>query len=840
MLRSDRVLLNMLSKKEGIVSANIINTDITADYEHYNFRYEELKHAFHAWGVATGSITETIRKLSKQYLVYSGKNIHVRHNKSTQYQELVAYVDPVLLQASLLSENLNSGYMAIYQIDSLLNNQHPLAYPVEQFHGVEYSDNHIHTGGILEAEAALVQFQFEALKANKNRFKDLDSIPREFSFLRSEQLKSQNLPNMLNALSTLLIDFIQKKPDKPRWQELSDLSNPILANTQGIKTNICLPSFPPSAVEELLHKAYLMYGQAEYNKSHLLILTAIIYFIDNFPKDREAGKQWFLRTFHAYLCCSHVLRSLMVMRGVGLTDFIGFFRSSFRQNTVTNNLQSVFNRRGRADYEALKQGPLTVSKLNKTFQDAIRFTEVETLSQNHFCLHFSRSCPDGDGKKVLKKRQAVNKEIEKLAKLWSPAAIRKKKKNHQSLSEPTDYDLAQWIRGLDVAGNENHYKIEVFAPALRWLRGEGWQKTPFIWPKLRTPYLSVHAGEDFNHILSGLRHIDETVRYCDYQANDRLGHALALGISPKQWAQRQSSFYLTRGEYLDNLVWCHHYATELSAIHPTANAMTQWLDSRIQKEAAYLYANASIETNGFTPLSSHLFQAWQLRRNCPLKYKNYFPDDKQHSAPVTQRDSAWLPDFSAKNSGVDRMSEHAYGLWQHYASPDPLDDKQSRFDELLLFVYDNSDRYATDSDVIVITDKELELYELIQDYLITQYDHMGIILEACPTSNVYIARLEDYHEHPVFRWYPPKSDMLTEGSPFNKFGLRKGPVRVCINTDDPGIFPTDLPNEHRSLKEAAIQYHGVCHEDAHRWSERLREIGVETFNQQRCSLVYGE
>lgn len=196
----------------------------------------------------------------------------------------------------------------------------------------------------------------------------------------------------------------------------------------------------------------------------------------------------------------------------------------------------------------------------------------------------------------------------------------------------------------------------------------------------------------------------------------------------------------------------------------------------------------------------------------------------------------WLPDFVV---GPRQPSDEAIALWKRYACADWLDQQTKdglRFDEPLLFVYDDNARYRDDESVVVITPQELELYEMIQDYLMTRYDYKGIVIEACPSSNVYIAQLEGYHEHPIFRWFPPKTSTLKKGKKYNRFGLRNGPVQVCVNTDDPGVFPTDLPNEHRALKEAACQHHGACQEDAERWSERLRQIGVEVFEQQRCSL----
>ncbi|MCV5690354.1 hypothetical protein OFN32_39720, partial [Escherichia coli] len=63
---------------------------------------------------------------------------------------------------------------------------------------------------------------------------------------------------------------------------------------------------------------------------------------------------------------------------------------------------------------------------------------------------------------------------------------------------------------------------------------------------------------------------------------------------------------------------------------------------------------------------------------------------------------------------------------------------------------------------------DLLLMAAIQDYLLTEYDSRGIIIEANPTSNLYIARLREYQEHPIFRWCGPESVLLNEGNKYNR------------------------------------------------------------------------
>ena len=132
---------------------------------------------------------------------------------------------------------------------------------------------------------------------------------------------------------------------------------------------------------------------------------------------------------------------------------------------------------------------------------------------------------------------------------------------------------------------------------------------------------------------------------------------------------------------------------------------------------------------------------------------------------------------------------------------------------------------------------ELDLYEAIQDLQMEKYAAQEIIIEACPTSNIYIGRFQYYHEHPIFRWNPPEQDWLKDGGKFNRFGLRRGSVTVCVNTDDAALMPTTIQNEHRVLHKAAIEHYEVGINKAEDWIERIRCKGVDIFRSNHLDWI---
>jgi adenosine deaminase len=60
---------------------------------------------------------------------------------------------------------------------------------------------------------------------------------------------------------------------------------------------------------------------------------------------------------------------------------------------------------------------------------------------------------------------------------------------------------------------------------------------------------------------------------------------------------------------------------------------------------------------------------------------------------------------------------------------------------------------------------------------------LGIPLDICPTSNIVLGLVSSYAEHPIET-------------------LRRSGVRVCLNTDDPELFGTDLGHEYESCAAA--------------------------------------
>ena len=82
---------------------------------------------------------------------------------------------------------------------------------------------------------------------------------------------------------------------------------------------------------------------------------------------------------------------------------------------------------------------------------------------------------------------------------------------------------------------------------------------------------------------------------------------------------------------------------------------------------------------------------------------------------------------------------------------------------------------------------------------------------------------------------PPDESVLEFGSAANLYGLRRGPVRVLVNTDEPGIMPTTLREEFLLLRKAVIDL-GIGRTVAECWLEELRTFGIEQFQRNHLPV----
>ncbi|EKV31847.1 hypothetical protein C882_3599 [Caenispirillum salinarum AK4] len=61
-------------------------------------------------------------------------------------------------------------------------------------------------------------------------------------------------------------------------------------------------------------------------------------------------------------------------------------------------------------------------------------------------------------------------------------------------------------------------------------------------------------------------------------------------------------------------------------------------------------------------------------------------------------------------------------------------------------------------------------------------------------------------------------------------------MHLCVNTDDPAVFPATIMAEHQLLRHAAIEKFGVASAQADIWLERIRRHGEALFHKQQAGV----
>jgi hypothetical protein len=788
-------------------------------------------------------------------MLRDGTRLHYQAKAAEDYVQFAGRFDPACLAGWHIASEIHSGAITVPEaVLDIVDAQQPF-FSAPTIDEERYTDGHVHINGVNLASVIL-----------------MNQIWPRFSQVTEE---TQSIATLAAVAHTLLL---APRLDLGLGREsyagasgeirLRELIAPLIANDAPLGSGIVewpwLRDQGPAANELGWYFLRRQIGESllKHDLSYAwLWFQVFLWWQYLHPKCTPT-----LRTVIHYLLGGLMqLRRKVIMEGVGLARFKqvngDWLRNSAGRANGVPNARTMLQ--GKADCAEIKVGPdfFTPEKI-RGFLDNLcyargiglqilggdaRAPDVHSYrkiaDQWHLCVHFSRNRKDYGASR----REALWKSADALLvglaapKGWplrDPLA---------SYSDGVTLVPGNWVRGFDVVGDENEARIEVYAPVLRWLRADaaqnGGSRAGLLSasPRVTTPrYLSIHAGEDYAHPLSGMRHIDETIIFCEMRPGDRLGHALAIGIDPVLWCERQGDMLLAAPEHLDNLVWAWHHASVLANTRPTevtpevatlAGRVLPLLAKRI--DAIVRHVPWARGNPGDESRARILYGAWRYRNNCPYLFKGYAPsqlDDIRIRVAVPDRRKL----LSGKNAGKSQFISAEQVYWRR-----ANDDLQNHGRDVLVMMrpgnpreepYDENLKLVIDHD----SEDELAFMHVLQDYLLEKIRKAGLIIETNPTSNVYIARLNGYHEHPIFRWAPPDPDLLAPGAKYNVHGLRQGPVAVTINTDDPGIMPTTLRTEFALLADAGRHQQPGDHVDD--WIDNLRLHGNARFEQNHVSV----
>ena len=357
------------------------------------------------------------------------------------------------------------------------------------------------------------------------------------------------------------------------------------------------------------------------------------------------------------------------------------------------------------------------------------------------------------------------------------------------------------VAGIDACANEIYARPEVFGQAFRCLKHHVQESAAFDacykqnLPNLR---LSYHVGEDFLDVVDGLRAIEEAMLFLGLSHGDRLGHAVALGIDVEEWyAQKSFKVCLSKHDLLDNNAWLlwhlrHDGYRDLSGLSGELRDVYANLWTQIYGQAA-------------VPDIDTYIKAWQLRGNNPAIYR-------QNSF---QSLSYW--DSFARNKIMTKHNDElpCVELFKKYHTIEIV-------------------RKGSEKCVYKVSKRLLNAIKFIQKKIQNNVSAKGIGIECNPTSNVRISNFTRYDSHPIMNLY-------NLGLTVDPEELSNCPqLLVSINTDDQGIFSTNLENEYAlmglALEKKKDKYGMPLYKQAmiYDWLDRIRKMGLEqSFNSTR-------
>jgi hypothetical protein len=355
-----------------------------------------------------------------------------------------------------------------------------------------------------------------------------------------------------------------------------------------------------------------------------------------------------------------------------------------------------------------------------------------------------------------------------------------------------------WIvRGLDVATDELGIPTWVLVPLFRHVLDES-RKASILKARDAGPPLRVtaHVGEDFRHLLEGMRRIYEQVHYILGGTPGRLGHAIALGVDPKTWAESVGSVLMPAEERLWDLVWEWRLYSKY----------------RIKPEYAAQAPPGRVEVllNQVRQLSDLVFGR-----------SGYRVEELAEAHRALHR--LLVPPYVAEpmvEGGFDTFLKAAKSLKTRSSKTRSIQQQihpPRRIGRLLEAYLDDESTFRRGQTLIdvPISGDEVAALTVVQYALRHGIARSGIVVEVNPSSNLLIGDLLDLRNHPILRLFPPAPE---PGGP--------PPVGIALGSDDPLTFSTQLLREYTLLHQAACAA-GYPERVVQEWLESIRHIGMD-------------
>jgi adenosine deaminase len=714
-----------------------------------------------------------IPELASDFLELHNTKVYVKQIQQNNWQELITYIPPLFLQCAFLHKikpmSIDNREIIRYYSTYILPNTKYTCIPSPKIPQLDFflkknnglHDLHMHLNGTIETDHVWQDYLFTP----NGVFKDLDKAFKDEKV--KEQLEQES--HLLNPLDYVhLLQCAQK---------LRSFFYNYLFPVDTIKKNqfSLLQAFlDPTSNSGSYRHPFLDVLNAQKDYPYLMSAEGLMYMLmlREFSLTKNETLAGF---FHFYLLILGLTNRLLVQQThqAGFQQFQKHTLNGLREESEKLYTKRYLQMQGNdSTHLRFLEGRFSPKSKQK---DLIKFIdtiwkgwekmhgEIPTISENasenkpqlRLIAHFIKK-EDKHPDEFIRHKQ-LRKEIWERARVLSALLI-----NHTKYREK--------VVGVDAAASEFDAPPEVFAPIFRMLRRGG------------IKHFTYHAGEDFYHIVSGLRAVYEAVTFCDLQQGDRIGHATATALCPKLWHKEIGNpIRIRQGEYLDNLVFTYHLIinSKIEKLH----VLVPFIINRVQNLNYEIYKkHHSIAV---------LEKAWLMRKCCPL-HTLYQKKDDVDVIPVF--DEEWnlpiIEDFLES-----RQYLHDNAIWSAYS--DYHEEKYKKnYDKII--IVDPFEILKNDD----IVDLQLALLEIM--------NNKEIVIETLPTSNVRIGLHRNFSSYHLWNWIKWKKD-------------GKSIPPIIVGSDDTGIFATNIYNEYANIYCMLLNTHKMPHWDIMEVIKKLDE-----------------
>lgn len=704
-------------------------------------------------------IVKSLKFLSHRYLIYLEGSLYVKKEMLDEWMEVVRVFPPLMIEAAffmdypLFKKNEGEFFRSVLKSNfSTTATKRPYNRNLEKMVKGEKGliDLHIHINGSAETD-----YIWWSQIGNADKWvESFKAAWRDYYVnMQREQLTSISLKDFVNRIRTgkkLLSSIIKA------MYELSEGKMPL--------------AFP----YEFLHPSY-----GKKDNPHLAVGA---YFYLKVLKMMETGdmEDKLVRDFHHLILILGNVHLMMVQQEwqKGFRQFQMISKNGFRWRHEQKNIESRLRQLSYDnDFLFLKHiegrfSPKTTSGENMAFVHGI------LEGYKDYCKHLK----DIMGAVVPPKMQLVAHFIKQKDNSPLDRQIRHRKLREDIRCKARAlYQMMLYVSykklencevvGIDGAANEMDAGPEVFAPSFHWLRKK-WRE------KDKNLQITFHAGEDFVHLLSGLRMMIEAVEFLDMEQGDRLGHGTAAGIDPKLWMSRMGKTQkMRKGEWLDDLLVAYYLISDNENRYDDLIQLLPKLHDQIVDLHHEIYGSfSSIKI---------MTDAWKFR-----KYDGDFLRGYHHSDRLGFDELNELEKLFCENEAAQKL----YGQYH-------FDTKAKAEYEKLCDVDIENGLFSAEN-----------LYHL-QKLVLHKIAKRCVALEVLLTSNTAISFYRECNEHHLRNWIGEDgddSDMLMPP--------------VVVGSDDPGIFMTNIYIEYARIA-TCLEFDGYGYVERKRILEDLIRNG---------------